>query len=135
MADHATFTVTTTLKDGTAASHTAEAIRYWLEADGAVVIEAACCGLVGGVENCPNCEGATCARCGGSGRIKKEDTRSRHAFYDISGAPLSDGNGGMSQVDPESEVRAHVERVARRHAAVHRTRSFSLDSLMKPAAK
>lgn len=127
--EHAIHTATVTLRDGSTFDHTAEALRYWHEADGAVVVEAACCGLVGGVGPCPNCSGSTCTRCGGSGQVKSEDTRSRHTFYDIARPTV----GGL--VDPEAEVRAHVQRVAEHHAGAHRIRSFVLDALMKPAAK
>jgi hypothetical protein len=88
------------------ATHTTEALRYWHESDGAIAEEAACCGMVGGTEPCPNCEGAACPRCNGTGQIKKEDTRSRHTFYDL-GRDAASG-----PVDPEAEVRAHVQRVA-----------------------
>jgi hypothetical protein len=122
---HATHSVTIPLKDGSTVTHTAEALRYWLEADGAVVVEAACCGMVGGSEPCPGCEGAACPRCGGSGLVKKEDRRSRHVFYDIA------RETAKGLIDPEAEVRAHVQKVAEHHAAVHRVTSFDLDSLMK----
>lgn len=112
----ATYSVTITLKDGSTATHTGEAIRYWHDSDGAVVVEAQCtCGLVG-----PD------------GKV--EDTRSRHTFYDITGQPLGDGSGKLVVCDPEAEVRAHVQKVAEHHAAVHRVRSFTLDALMKPVS-
>jgi hypothetical protein len=106
---HATYTTTITLKDGSTATHTAEALDYWHESDGAVVVEAACCGLIAGAE----------------------DTRSRHAFYDL-GREVAGPDGVPVMIDPEAEVRAHVQRVAEHHAAVHRAKSFNLDGLMKP---
>jgi hypothetical protein len=105
----ATHTVTITLADGSTATHTAEALDYWHAADGAIVIEAACCGLVDGPEN----------------------TRARHSFYDV-GRVVSGPDGVPMMIDPEEEVRAHVQRVAEHHAAVHRAKSFKLDGLMRP---
>jgi hypothetical protein len=105
---HATHTATVTLKDGSTATHTAEALSYWHESDGAVVVEAACCGLLDGPES----------------------TRSRHSFYDLGREVSIDGKPAM--IDPEAEIRAHVQRVAEHHAAVHRAKSFKLDGLMKP---
>lgn len=128
MDGYAMHTIEITLKDGSTAIHTAEALRYWHGADGAIVIEAACCGMVGGSEPCPDCAGLDCARCNGSGQLKKEDTRSRHCFYDLGRDTVA------GPIDPEAEVRAHVQRVAEHHAAVHRAKSFKLDSLMKPSA-
>lgn len=149
---HATFTASVTLKDGSTASHVAEALRYWHESDGAIVVEAACCGEVGQIVTCPTCGGAgsipaaqpgnaqaapsasapapgqtaqPCMGCNGLGTIQKPDTRSRHTFYDIA-RPTSDG-----VIDPEAEVRAHVQRVAEHHAAAHRVKSYVLDGLMK----
>jgi hypothetical protein len=106
---HATYSLTITLKDGSAATHTAEALSYWHASDGAVVVEAACCGLVDG----------------------EQDTRSRHTFYDVA-REVAGPDGKPVMIDPEAEVRAHVQRVAEHHAAVHRAKSFKLDGLMKP---
>jgi hypothetical protein len=106
---YATYSVTITLSDGTQATHTAEALQYWHASDGAVVVEAACCGLVEGERN----------------------TLSRHTFYDL-GREVAGPDGTPVLIDPEAEVRAHVQRVAEHHAAVHRAKSFKLDGLMKP---
>jgi hypothetical protein len=130
---HAQHTVTITLPDGTPASHTAEALRYWMEADGAVIVEAACCGMVGGLITCPTCSGSGCPSCGGTGKVKQEDTRSRHSFYDIA-RQVADpaGSGTAVFIDPAKEVMDHVRRVAEHHAGIHRARSVILDALMKP---
>lgn len=102
MSDYASYTATVTLKDGSTATHTAEALEYRHVADGAIAVRAACCvGTDGGLD-------------------------SWHTFYDIA-RPTADG-----LIDPEAEVRAHVQRVAEHHAAAHRVRSFNLDGLMKP---
>jgi hypothetical protein len=108
MDEHATHTIEITLTDGSSASHTAEALRYWHESDGAIVVEAACCGMVGGSEPCPDCTGPDCARCKGSGQVNKEDTRSRHWFYDLGRGTAAD------PIDPEA--RGASPRPARRRA-------------------
>ena len=122
---HCSYTHTLVLPDGKEIGHTAEALRYWHEADGVVVVEAACCGQVGGLVACGDCPGPSCRRCGGSGLAKGEDTRSRHVFYDI-GRDTSSG-----PIDAEAEVLAHVQRVAEHHAAAHRSRLTRLDKLVK----
>lgn len=104
MSDHATFTSTVTLKDGSTVTHTAEALEYEELVDGVIAVRAACC--VG----------------------TANEAHSVHTFYDTA-RPTADG-----LIDPEAEVRAHVQRVAEHHAAAHRVKSFKLDGLMKPKA-
>ncbi|MGC2694894.1 MAG: hypothetical protein WA738_03805 [Candidatus Angelobacter sp.] len=121
---HFTYTLSIDGPDGPL-QHTAEALRYWHDSDGAIVVEALCCGKIGALIPCPGCSGQGCTACGGTGHIKDEDTRSRHTFYDIgrdvAGVP----------VDPVAEVTAHVTRVAQHHAAVQRNRLTVLDGMVK----
>lgn len=113
----ATYTASVTLKDGSTATHTSEALEYRHLSDGAVAICACCCGMVGLL--LPD-------------GTRQEDTRSWHSIYDL-GQPVADPAGGPPVlIDPEAEVRAHVQRVAEHHAAVQRAKSFTLDDLMKP---
>jgi hypothetical protein len=122
---HITHTVTSQAKDGSPVTHTAEALRYWHEADGVIAVEAACCGKVGELVPCQACDGPGCVVCRGVGRVKDEDTRSIHTFYDI-GRATADG-----VIDPVAEITSHVQRVAEHHTAVHRVRSSTLDGLVK----
>jgi hypothetical protein len=129
-----TYTHTVTLTDGSVAKHTAEALAFHHEADGVIVVLAACCGLVGGTL-CDSCNGIGCDACGGRGNhpIRGiEDTRSRHTFYDL-GMPVSDGNGGiLPPIDPQAEVEKHVQDVAQRHATRHKAKDAKLTPLMRP---
>jgi hypothetical protein len=122
---HVTHTVPVQLPDGSTIEHTAEALRYWHESDGCIVVEAACCGKLGGTAQCPLCLGLGCAGCGFAGQVKLENTRSLHSFYDL-GRDTAAG-----PIDPVAEITAHVQRVAEHHAAVHRARVTSLDGLVK----
>ena len=117
-----THSVTITLGDGTPVTHAAEMIDLVSTSDGAVDVMAACCGKVGTLIACPNCEGRDCASCRGTGVIKDEDTRSHHAFYDIA-----------AKTDDEmlAEIQGHVEKVANHHARAHKARVF-LASLKRP---
>lgn len=133
MDQHCTYTCTITLPDGSTAEHTAEALAYRHESDGAISVTAACCGVYGG-DLCGDCNGAGCERCQHKGVFAakgRESTLSRHTFYDV-GMPVSDGVNVVAAIDPVQEVQKHVQAVAERHAARHKAKVSKLDALMKP---
>lgn len=113
------------IKHTTEDGHTAEALHFHEPVPGAVFVVAACCGLVGQLVPCPCGGNASCRQCRGSGEIKGEDTRQVHVFYDAA---------AKSDAEIESQVRGHVQRVAKNHGMAKRSRSC-LAGMVKDGAK
>lgn len=110
-----THSVNVTLTNGQAASHTAELLSVQHEGDGSTTAVASCCGKVGLIITCPQCNGSGCTECHGCGSIKDEDTRSSYNFYDIA---------SMTNDELADKLQGHVERVAKHHAGAHRAKDF-----------